>query len=203
MIGLLDYGMGNLSSVSNALDHLGIDNTIVNSSEVFSEISRLIIPGVGSYSRAMENINVNQYLKEIKDFEASGKPLLGICLGMQLLSFLGTEPSIVQGLEIIEGEVHLFPEDLDLRIPHVGWNGIELVNKHPILKDVKLDVDFYFVHSYHFSKAKEENIIAQTNYGIKFPSIVCNDTKNVIGIQFHPEKSQKQGLKILENFSKL
>ena len=203
MIGLLDYGMGNLSSVSNALDHLGIDNIIVNTPEAFSEISRLIIPGVGSYSRAMENIISNHYLKEVKDFAASGKPILGICLGMQLLSFLGTEPSIVKGLEIIEGEVHLFPDDLNLRIPHVGWNSIELVNEHPILEDVKLRADFYFVHSYRFSKAKKKNIIANTNYGIKFPSIICNDKKNVIGIQFHPEKSQKQGLKILENFSKL
>ena len=203
MIGLLDYGMGNLSSVSNALDHLGIDNIIVNSPEAFSDISRLIIPGVGSYSKAMENININHYLIEIKDFAASGKPILGICLGMQLLSFLGTEPSTVKGLEIIEGEVNLFPDDLNLRIPHVGWNGIELVNEHPILEDVKLVADFYFVHSYRFCKAKKENIIANTNYGVKFPSIICNDTKNVIGIQFHPEKSQKQGLKILENFSKL
>ena len=96
MIGLLDYGMGNLSSVSNALDHLGIDNIIVNSPEAFSDISRLIIPGVGSYSKAMENININHYLIEIKDFAASGKPILGICLGMQLLSFLELNPQLLR-----------------------------------------------------------------------------------------------------------
>jgi glutamine amidotransferase len=203
MIGLLDYGMGNLSSVSNALDYLGIDNQIVNTPETFSDISRLIIPGVGSYSKAMDNINTNQYLKEIKDFEASGKPILGICLGMQLLSFIGTEPYRVKGLELINGEVTIFPQNIGIRIPHVGWNGINLVNEHPILEGVKLSADFYFVHSYYFSQAKSNNIIASTNYGIDFPSIICNDSKNVIGIQFHPEKSQKQGLKILENFSKI
>ena len=149
MIGLLDYGMGNLSSVSNALEYLGIDNLIVNTPEAFSDISRLIIPGVGSYSKAMDNINTNQYLKEIKDFEASGKPILGICLGMQLLSFIGTEPCRVKGLEVINGEVTIFPQNIGIRIPHVGWNGINLVNEHPILEGVKLSADFYFVHSYY------------------------------------------------------
>lgn len=203
MIGLLDYGMGNLSSVTNALDYLGIENRIVNRPNDFLNIDRLIIPGVGSYSKAIENIKANQYYNLIKEFDLSGKPILGICLGMQLLSFTGTEPSLVEGLKIIKGEVTIFPNNIGLRIPHVGWNGISVINEHPILEDVKITADFYFVHSYYFGQIKSQNIIANTNYGIDFPSIISNDSKNVIGIQFHPEKSQKQGLKILENFSKL
>jgi glutamine amidotransferase len=201
MIGVLDYGMGNLSSVTNALDYLGIDNQIVNSKEGFSKISHLIIPGVGSYAKAMENIHAKDYFSLIQVFGNSGKPILGICLGMQLLSSFGTEPFRTAGLGLIEGEVVQLPEKLGIRIPHVGWNGIRLANSHPILEDVKLKADFYFVHSYYFSQVREGNIITFTEYGLAFPSIVCNSSQNVIGIQFHPEKSQKQGLQILENFS--
>jgi glutamine amidotransferase len=203
MIGVLDYGMGNLSSVTNALDYLGIDNQIVNSVDGFLTSSHLIIPGVGSYARAMENIHSKQYFNLIQEFANSGKPILGICLGMQLLSSFGTEPYRVEGLGLIKGEVVVLPEDLEIRIPHVGWNGIQLINNHPILEGVKLKADFYFVHSYYFSQVNEENIVTYTDYSFTFPSIVCNKAKNVIGIQFHPEKSQKQGLQILENFSKI
>jgi imidazole glycerol-phosphate synthase subunit HisH len=203
MIGILDYGMGNLSSVTNALDYLGIENKVIHKPEEIHDISRLIIPGVGSYAKAMENIRSRGYFQKIKEFGISGKPVLGICLGMQLLSFLGSEPVSVEGLGMIKGEVVILPQNLNVRIPHVGWNGIKLINDHPILEDVKLKADFYFVHSYYFNQIKNENIIATTDYGFDFPSIVCNNNKNVIGIQFHPEKSQKQGLQILENFSKL
>jgi glutamine amidotransferase len=203
MIGVLDYGMGNLSSVTNVLDYLGIENEVINVPDEISDVSHLIIPGVGSYAKAMENIKSKGYFQRIKEFGASGKPVLGICLGMQLLSFLGTEPLSVEGLGMIEGEVVILPQNLDIRIPHVGWNGIKLVNEHPILDGVKLKADFYFVHSYYLNQIKDENVIATTDYGIDFPSIVCNDKRNVIGIQFHPEKSQKQGLQILENFSQL
>jgi glutamine amidotransferase len=201
MIGVLDYGMGNLSSVTNALDYLGIDNQIVNSEDGFSTSSHLIIPGVGSYAKAIENIHAKHYFSLIREFGNSGKPILGICLGMQLLSTLGTEPYLTKGLGLIEGEVVLLPQELGIRIPHMGWNGIKLANSHPILDGVKLKADFYFVHSYYFSQVMEENIVTYTDYGFAFPSIVCNKTQNVIGIQFHPEKSQKQGLQILENFS--
>jgi glutamine amidotransferase len=202
MIGVLDYGVGNLSSVTNALDYLGIANQIVNSEDGFSSSSHLIIPGVGSYARAMENIHSKQYFNLIKEFGNSGKPILGICLGMQLLSNFGTEPYRVEGLGLIQGNVVLLNEELGIRIPHVGWNGIKLVNSHPILERVKLEADFYFVHSYYYSDVIKKNIITYTEYGFAFPSIICNAAQNVIGIQFHPEKSQKQGLQILENFSK-
>lgn len=201
MIGVLDYGMGNLSSVTNALNYLGIENRIINTKDSFSTISKLIIPGVGAYARAMENMHKLQYVDSIREFAFTGRPVLGICLGMQLLSTIGTEPYPVEGLGLIDGEVLGFPEDFGFRIPHVGWNGITLLNDHPILDGVKLKADFYFVHSYYFGGIKEKNIIAATEYGFDYPSIICNNDRNVIGIQFHPEKSQKQGLQILENFS--
>jgi glutamine amidotransferase len=201
MIGVLNYGMGNLSSVTNALDYLGIDNQIINSKEEFSDISKLIIPGVGAYAQAMENMRNAQFIDVIREFGISGNPILGICLGMQLLSSFGNESYRTEGLGLIEGEVMELPKDLGKRIPHVGWNGIHVVNDHPILEGVKLKADFYFVHSFYFGNITNGNIIANTDYGIHFPSMVCNNGRNIVGIQFHPEKSQKQGLQILENFS--
>jgi glutamine amidotransferase len=203
MIGVLDYGMGNLSSVTNALDYLGIDNQVIRHKEEFSAIGKLIIPGVGAYAKAMENIHHKQYFDAIKKFSQTGKPILGICLGMQLLSVIGTEPHQTKGLGLVDGEVIAFPDNLGIRVPHVGWNGISIINEHPILDGVKIKADFYFVHSYYFGGVSPNNIVAITNYGLNFPSIVCNDSKNVVGIQFHPEKSQKQGLQILDNFSRL
>ena len=201
MIGVLDYGMGNLSSVTNALKYLGIENCVIHNIEDFKTISHLIIPGVGSFAKAMENLKERGYVEAIKSFDSEGFPILGICLGMQLLAEKGTEPYDCDGLGLIKGSVEIFPEN-SFRVPHVGWNGISLVNDHSIFEDVKQTADFYFVHSYQFHVASEKNIISTTNYGFDFPSTVMNDKRNVVGIQFHPEKSQKQGLQILTNFSK-
>jgi imidazole glycerol-phosphate synthase subunit HisH len=200
MIGVLDYGMGNLSSVTNALEYLGLENCIIHDSEEFKTISHLIIPGVGSFAKAMENLKERGYVEAIKSFNNQGFPILGICLGMQLLAEKGTEPYESDGLGLIKGSVEIFPEN-SIRVPHVGWNGIKIVNNHPILDDVKQTADFYFVHSYQFQVENENNVISTTNYGFDFPSIVMNEKQNVVGIQFHPEKSQKQGLQILTNFS--
>lgn len=201
MIGVLDYGMGNLSSVTNALEYLGLENCLLHSTDDFKNISHLIIPGVGSFAKAMENLQNRGFVESIKSFNNDGLPILGICLGMQLLAEKGTEPYECDGLGLVKGTVDLFP-DKSIRVPHVGWNGIKVVNNHPILEDVKLTADFYFVHSYQFHVENENSIIAKTEYGIEFPSIVKNEKQNVVGIQFHPEKSQKQGLQILTNFSK-
>jgi glutamine amidotransferase len=202
MIGVLDYGMGNLSSVTNALEYLGIQNVIIKDETGFDNISHLIIPGVGSFGKAMENITARNFIAQIHNFDKKGLPILGICLGMQLLAETGTEPIECSGLGVIEGRVEFLRADC-IRVPHVGWNGIKLVNDHPILENVKRSADFYFVHSYRFVTAKQQNIVAETDYGVEFPTIVSNDRGNVVGIQFHPEKSQKQGLQILTNFSNL
>jgi glutamine amidotransferase len=202
MIGIIDYGMGNLSSVKNILDFLEIENVILEDASNIPSMKGLIIPGVGSFQLAMQNLTNRGFVPYLKEFANAGKPILGICLGMQLLANTGTEPEECQGLGLIPGRVELMQPE-NLRIPHMGWNGIKIVNDHPIFEDVKMSADFYFVHSFAFVVENENNLLSVTDYGYDFPSIVANDARNVIGIQFHPEKSQKQGIKILENFSKI
>jgi|688.fasta_scaffold03777_16 glutamine amidotransferase len=202
MIGIIDYGMGNLHSVKNALDFLGIENQIIANPSEIESMDKIIIPGVGSFKRAMDNLHEKNLVDPLVKFGNSGKYLLGICLGMQLLAETGTEPSVCNGLGLIPGVVELIKSET-LRIPHMGWNGLIINNDHPILEGVKLGADFYFVHSYAFHVESDENIVAVTPYGYHVPAIVKNKTGNIIGIQFHPEKSQKQGLKLIENFSNL
>ena len=202
MIGIINYGMGNLSSVKNVLEYLDIDAVIVDSPNDVASMSHLIIPGVGSFAKAMDNLQTKGFVSEIQAFAESGKPVLGICLGMQLLADKGMEHGESAGLGLISGTVELLPTE-KLPIPHMGWNGINTRNDHPILAGVKRSADFYFVHSFAFVATNPQNIVTSTAYELDFPSIVANERGNVIGIQFHPEKSQKQGLKIMENFSNL
>ena len=202
MIGIIDYGMGNLHSVRNALEFLGIENQIIANPSEIESMDKIIIPGVGSFKRAMDNLHEKNFIEPLVKFGNSGKYLLGICLGMQLLAETGTEPTISSGLGLIPVYIELLKSDT-LRIPHMGWNGLTIKNDHPILEGVKLGADFYFVHSYAFHVESDEYIVAVTPYGYDVPAIVKNKIGNIIGIQFHPEKSQKQGLKLIENFSNL
>ena len=196
-IGILDYGMGNINSVYNALVHVGYDAEIVNQPEAIQGCSHLIIPGVGSYANAMSKLISQGLDLAILAHAASGKPLLGICLGMQILSQKGDEGEITAGLGLIDGCVELL-DIAPLSVPHVGWNSLTFNAEHPLFNRVKKHVDFYFVHSYFFNATHEKNVLAYTDYGTSFPAIVVN--KNVIGIQFHPEKSQDNGLLLIENF---
>ncbi len=196
-IGILDYGMGNLRSVFNAFKSINFTPVFVKRAIDFEGLSHLIIPGVGAFPSAMKNIREAKLELEIIKFAESGKPLLGICLGMQLLATIGYEMETCNGLNLIEGVVKKI--DSTERIPHVGWNSINLTNEHFLFDGIKKDVDFYFVHSYYFEPSKNENLLATCEYGKKIPVIVFKN--NIIGIQFHPEKSQKNGLKILENFA--
>lgn len=196
-VAIVDYGMGNLKSIYNALLSLGTEPVIVRDSSSFDDFSHLVIPGVGAFKHAMDNLVSRGLDAQVKQFAGSGRPVLGICLGMQLLASTGSEPKVCDGLDLITAEVVPF-SNITERVPHIGWNAIEIVNESYILEGVKEGVDFYFVHSYYCSKVSPDNIIATTNYGIDFPSIIAKD--NVVGVQFHPEKSQKNGLKILSNF---
>jgi glutamine amidotransferase len=197
LVGIIDYGMGNLKSVYNAFDYVGEDVLIIDELLKFDECTHLIIPGVGSYKRAMENLNHLGYIEPIIRHHEDKKPILGICLGMQILSTIGQEPSICNGLNIIEGEVMKF--DIDKRVPHVGWNSINTYHSHPVLSGIKDSVDFYFVHSYIFKPKNQKDTLATTTYQDEFSSIISKN--NTVGIQFHPEKSQENGLKIIENFA--
>jgi glutamine amidotransferase len=196
MIGIVDYGMGNISSVYNSLDYLGYEATIINSPEEIEGLTHLIIPGVGSFRQAMQNLEDKKFIAPILNHVKSKKPLLGICLGMQLLATKGYEHGETNGLGLIEGEI--IPFEIKLHVPHVGWNNINTLKKHPVVGNNVNQVDFYFVHSYYFNVKNKEDILTMTEYEISFPSIVAKD--NIIGIQFHPEKSQEPGLNLLEAF---
>lgn len=202
MIGILDLDLGNIGSVKNAVYELGYDYLVLKNEEEFDDITHLILPGVGTYKIAMENFHASGLKDAFYSYVESKRPLLGICLGMQILSEEGTEVQHTKGLGLVKGKVEKFGKSQtfpdNLPIPHVGWNTVKRKIDHPIFQDVKPDVDFYFVHSYHFVADKPKNILATTDYGYDFVSAVVNE--NVIGTQFHPEKSQVNGLKVLENF---
>lgn len=197
-IGLLDIGLGNIRSVFNAVYEMGFDPVLVSESSQLDEIGHLILPGVGNFSAGMNTICAAGMQSPIQDFVSSGRPILGICLGMQLLASIGYEGGETPGLGFIAGEIVRIPDVGGRRIPHVGWNEAVPAKHHPIFDGVRPGCDFYFVHSYHFLPNKAEDILATTDY---MGALVCAVAKNnLVGLQFHPEKSQANGLKMLENF---
>jgi len=198
VIAILDCDMGNLQSVFHGIDSIGYDCEIIKIGELSDENTHLVIPGVGNFHQVMSSNNIANIKKAVQDFSNSGKPILGICLGMQLLSDWGEEGGGTEGLGIIEGKVSRMLENKSNRLPHVGWNSVQFLHDHPLFSGLKNNLDFYFVHSYQFIPKHEESIYATTNHGNDFTSIVSE--RNIIGVQFHPEKSQSNGLKMLENF---
>ena len=196
MIGILNAQMGNLRSVYQAVDAMGYDTEIVTHLALSDKYSHLIIPGVGSFQQVMRADNVGAVKEEIRKFADSGRPVLGICLGMHILSGWGEEGGGSVGLELVPGRVERL--SVDMLLPHVGWNTVNFVKDHPVFQGVKNGIDCYFVHSYHFACESSEHVYGRSNYGTDFVSIVGLD--NVLGFQFHPEKSQKNGLKLIENF---
>jgi len=197
-IGIIDYGMGNIKSLSNALKVLGFDCRICSDPAGIADLSHLIVPGVGAYKLAADNLSNRGFVQPLRNHSISGRPLLGICLGMQLLSTTGTEPVLCNGLDLIPGEVVHLPDSLEYPCPHVGWNSLNFEWEHPVFSNLKKSVDYYFVHSFQFIPNSKEDILAHTEYGMPFCSIVARN--NIVGVQFHPEKSQEQGLRLLENF---
>jgi glutamine amidotransferase len=197
MIGILDFGMGNLRSVRNALYQNGFDSVLINTAANFDDISHLILPGVGNFSAAIPEIENRQLRQPILNFVASGRPLLGTCLGMQLLMTTGEEGGSYSGLNLIPGKVIRLEGD-GLRVPHVGWNILNMEQAHPIFQNIKSGRDFYFVHSYVAVCEHSNDMLASTEYGGVVTAVVGRN--NVVGVQFHPEKSQINGLRLLENF---
>lgn len=198
MIAIIDYGAGNLFSVKNALDFLGFKNKITASADELRSADRLILPGVGAFPDAMKKLSESGLIGVIKE-EASKKPLLGICLGMQMLFEKGYEFTETDGLGLIKGSVRLMtPEDLP--IPHIGWNSLEFNESCKLLENVSNGEYVYFVHSFA-ADCPSENVAAYCDYGAKVSALVQNG--NVFGAQFHPEKSGETGLNILRSFQAL
>lgn len=203
MIALIDYNMGNVQSVINAFKLLGQDILKTRSKEDIEKADAIVLPGVGAFGDAMENLN-KFGLVEILDKEVleKKKPFLGICLGMQLLAKEGTEMGTFAGLGWIEGKtVKIQPSDPSLKIPHMGWNNLEIRSFEGLYKDIQPNAVCYFVHSYHLEPQDPSVVTATAPYGQDITASIQKD--NIFGVQFHPEKSQGAGLKILENFVSL
>lgn len=200
MIGIINYGVGNLQSVKNSLDYLNISNKIIDEPQEIDRCSKIILPGVGAFGPAMAKLNKLGFAKKISDFAGAEKPILGLCLGMQLLFETSLEDGRHKGLSLIKGKVLPFKDKIrNLSVPHVGWNNLRIKSASPLFNNIEDNSCFYFVHSFYCQPDKKTVSIGETDYGIKFASIV--NVGNIFGCQFHPEKSQLAGLKLLENFS--
>ncbi|MDO7252622.1 imidazole glycerol phosphate synthase subunit HisH [Helicobacter cappadocius] len=201
-IAILNYNIGNLASVKNALENTSIKNLrvdIQDNPDKLLNYDKIILPGVGAFGDAISCFENSGLKESFIDFIKSGKYVLGICLGMQLLFEKSFEFGEHKGLGLIRGEVIKFNPQSQLKIPHMGWNTCRLKNNnHPLFKNIKDDVYLYFVHSYHVTCKDSKDIIGTSEYGYIFPSIIAKE--NILGMQPHPEKSHQEGLKILENF---
>jgi imidazole glycerol-phosphate synthase subunit HisH len=203
MIAIIDYNAGNLTSVKRALDFLGKDSVITSDYNRIMDADRVIFPGVGAAGKAISDLKANKLDYAIKAVIEAGKPVLGICLGTQIV-LESSEENNTRCLSIVKGKVLKFSDDLrdsegrKLKVPHMGWNSIKLWYAHPVFKDVPDDSEFYFVHSYYPAPDSIDNVLGQTFYGVTFTSVLVSG--NLLAVQFHPEKSGRPGLKILENF---
>jgi glutamine amidotransferase len=203
MIGIVDYRAGNLTSVARALRYLGEDCQITDDPEILSACSHIIFPGVGAAGEAMANLRQRKLDHWINNWVADGIPVLGICLGTQVIFSSSEENNNTPCLDIVPGTVKRFPELVDadgraLKIPHMGWNQVDFTRQHPVFRDIPAGAEFYFVHSYYPDPVDDTWVIGQTEYGFTFCSAVARN--NLVAVQFHPEKSGRPGLQILANF---
>lgn len=199
MIAVIDYGMGNLRSVSKALEYLGASVRVTGEAAVIRQAEKIVLPGVGAFPAAMRELTARRLVDPVKEAIASGKPYLGICLGLQLLFESGEEDGGAQGLGILPGTVKRLPAGPPLKIPHMGWNQVTRTRKVcPLLQGVADGSFFYFVHSYYAQPLDPSVTALETEYGVPFVSMIWRD--RLFATQFHPEKSQAVGLQLLENF---
>lgn len=201
MIKIIDYGMGNLRSVQKALERLGAEAEICTSARELNDAPKLILPGVGAFRDAIHELRRQEMVAPIREHIAAGRPFLGICLGLQLLFDVSYEDGQWEGLGVVPGEVVRFTDRPGLKVPHMGWNALETVGEPRLLAGLPPDPHVYFVHSYHVMPREPSVVAAYTDYGGKFVSVIERD--NLFAVQFHPEKSQRVGLKILANFAAL
>jgi len=200
VVGIIEYGAGNLDSVARAVEYCGGKPIVTESPKDLKKVNHIILPGVGSFAVGMKNLRTRGYEEELHaQVKVKKLPFLGICLGMQFLAALGTESAKTPGLNWINGRVtRLIPSSPDEKVPHIGWNNVEPAKKSALLDGIEAGKDFYFVHSYHFVVNDQSDILSTTPYCGGFTSAVARE--NIFGVQFHPEKSQKAGFQILKSF---
>lgn len=201
MIAIIDYDAGNLKSVEKALKSLGQETIVSRDSSVIKAADKVILPGVGSFGDAMNNLDHFNLVDTIKDIAESGKPFLGICLGLQLLFERSDETPGAEGLSILPGEILRIPPSNGLKIPHMGWNSIKIKNNARLFNGVPDNSYVYFVHSYYLKASDEDIVAATTEYSTHIHASV--EKNNIFACQFHPEKSSDIGLRILNNFANL
>ncbi|MDF0676832.1 MAG: imidazole glycerol phosphate synthase subunit HisH [Nitrospira sp.] len=198
MIAIIDYGMGNLRSVSKAFEAVGHQAMVTRDAATIQNASHVVLPGVGAFGDCMANLQQYGLIESIKDAIQSGKPFLGICLGFQLLFTESEEFGKHEGLDIFPGKVCAFPKDQSLKVPHMGWNQVQIQRPCPLFEGIADGAHWYFVHSFFVDPGDKQVTATTTTYGIPFTSSIWKD--NVVACQFHPEKSQSSGLRLMKNF---
>jgi glutamine amidotransferase len=201
MIHIVDYGMGNLRSVQKAFEKLGVEAVVCTKASELADAQKLVLPGVGAFRDAIGHLKDQDMVGPIRDHIAADRPLLGICLGLQLLFDVSYEDGEFEGLGIVPGKVVRFEEQPDLKIPHMGWNSLEFASGSPLLEGIPEGSHVYFVHSYYVAPDDDDVVATWTEHGTRFCSSITQG--NLFATQFHPEKSQNVGLRLLKNFSTL
>ncbi len=195
---ILDYGAGNLRSVARAVEHLGFTPDVSEDPRALDDADAVIMPGVGAAADTMRNLEEHNFSDPLREYIESGRPFLGVCMGLQALLTVSEEGGEHACLNVVEGRVRRFERLDDMKIPHMGWNAVEQVREHPVFAGIPDGSFFYFVHGYYPDPEDESIVIGRTDYGAPFASVIARD--NLIATQFHPEKSGKVGLQLYQNF---
>lgn len=198
-IAIIDYGVGNLRSVEKAFTSQGIEAVVTSDEKVLRSADKLVLPGVGAFKACMDGLKAHGFDELVLEAARAGTPIIGLCVGLQMMFEEGHEFGVHKGLGLMPGRVVKFPEKL--RVPHIGWNQVEFKRNHRIFDDLPSQTFFYFVHSFYVESADAGCVLGETDYGMRYASICGRD--NIVGVQFHPEKSQAAGLKLLKNFAEI
>ncbi len=198
-IAIIDYGIGNLRSVEKAFTAQGIDAVVTRDEKVLRQADKLVLLGVGAFGYAMQSLRELGFDELVIEAANAGKPIIGLCVGLQMMFDEGHEFGVHKGLGLLKGKVVKFPDNL--HVPHIGWNQVALEHDHAIFRGLEDQSFFYFVHSYYCEAEDASCVLGTTDYGITYASICGRD--NIVGVQFHPEKSQATGLQLLKNFAEM